>query len=342
MVASGQSQAGSLCHLFEDGAGDFFPVGGEKLEVVDADLLAVAVGPHDLLVSCHFHEFGCVHVGSAARVAGDDDVPIWQHLGSAGVLQPCTGKVFVGQRPDDFATGVEVNDSVPVRAANQGLPVTVTDRGEGPRVNFVLGIARHGGVQLAENLALVVIMKDGEIQEVRHQVGSIGKLASHPSLHVMVLLLAGQREIQNHFTGGTDLEQSGVVARFRDDKRAVGGWLSAVDFALGAFPNQRLFSAGSDLDDGSSAMTFGFVDGQDDRAIVEHVTIACCGRIGPTCLAVRAHQVGLLTASQEAVGDVLSLGRVARDGAAEHAAQECDQSMGMTHVGSVCGGDLAG
>lgn len=98
-----QSQAGSGCHLLEHRPCDFFPVGGEDLKVVDANLLSVAVGPHHLFVSGHFKQFWSIHVRSPAGVAGDDKVAIGKQLSSARILQPFAGKVLVGQRPDHVA-----------------------------------------------------------------------------------------------------------------------------------------------------------------------------------------------------------------------------------------------
>lgn len=190
-------------------------------------------------------------------------------------------------------------------ATDECLSLAMANRGERPSVNFVIVVAWNGGVQFAQDLTFGRIVEHGKVEKVRGKIGAIGKFASHACLHVMIFLLTREREFENYLSSAADLEQSGGVARFRDDKRSVGGWLGTVDFALGAFPNQCLLTIGSDANDGSSTMTFGFVQRQNNRAVVEYITIASGGRICPARFPVGPHDVCLLAARQKTVSDVL-------------------------------------
>ncbi len=287
---------------------------------MDSDSLAVRVLPDDFLIRSHFEQLWRVAVCTSGGVAGDDDVAIGENLAAAWVLQPVAGEVVVGQRPDDLAIGVEVDYAVSVSAADKRVSVSVSDRGERPTVYLVFGIARCGCVQIAQNLAVAGIVEDGEVEQVWCQVRSVGELAGHPGLHVMVLRLAGERELDHHFAGSADFKQSWIIACFRDDERTVGCGLSTVDLALSAFPDQCFHAVGSDADDGSSTETFRFAQRQNDRTVIQHVAVPGGGRMRPARFSVGSHDVGVLAASKKAVLDPLSTHDVADD-----AQEECCQ-----------------
>jgi len=205
---------------------------------MNSDLLTVGVLPDHLFLRGDFEQFGSMPVRAASRVARYDDVSVGQNLAAAWILQPVAREVVVGQRPDDFSFGIEVDDSIAVSAADECVSVSVADCGEWPRVDFVIGVACGSCVQLSEDLSFARIMIDGKVQQMRRQVSAVGELASHPSLHVMVLFLTGQREFQNYITGHADFEQSGIVACFRDDEGAVGCRLGTVDLTLSSLPDE--------------------------------------------------------------------------------------------------------
>lgn len=280
---------------------------------MDSGPLSVGVFPHDLFLSSHFNQLRSVPVFTTACVACDDDVAIGENLATAGVLQPVSGKVVVGECPGDLAVGVEVDDSVSVSTADERVTISVLDGGEGPGVNLVFGVARSSCVQLAQDFAVAGIVEYRKVQQMWCKEGSVGELASHPGLHVMVLLLTSQGELQYHVASGTDFEQSGIVARLSDDKRVIRGWLRAVDLALSAFPDQCFLAFGSDGDDSSAAVAFRFAQRQNDRAVVQYVAVASGGRIRPARFSIGFHDVGLLATREKAVRDLLSTRAVAKD-----------------------------
>lgn len=294
-------------------------VGCDDLEVMDSDFLPICVFPHDLLVASHFEQLRSTGIGTASGVAGDDDVSAGENLTAAWILEPVAWEVVVSESPDHLPFGVKINDSVSVSAADERVSVSVPDRREGPGVDLVFGVVRSGCVQLAQNPAVAGIVENGEVQQVRCEKSPVGKLTSHPRLHVVVLLLTGQREFQNHLAGSTDFEQSGIVPRLGDDERAIGCRLSAVDFALRAFPDQRFLAIRGDADDGST-ITLRLAQRQNNRTVFQHVTVASSGWIRPARFSVSSHDIGLLATREKAVRDFLSNRCVAND-----AEKECRQ-----------------
>ena len=162
---------------------------------MDANSLAVGVFPHDLFVAINLEQFWCPRIFPAAGITCDDDVAVGQDLTAARILQPRSRKVVVGQLPDDLSIGVEVDNAVSVRAADQRLAVAVMDRREWPRVNLSLCVAGDGRVQLADDLAIDVVIQHREVKQVRNEIRPVGKLASHAGLQMMIRLLTLQREL---------------------------------------------------------------------------------------------------------------------------------------------------
>ena len=280
---------------------------------MDSDLLAIGVLPHDLLLCGHLKQLGSVRVCTACCVTGDDDMAVGKHLRTTRILQPVSGKVIIGQRPDDLSVGIEINDAISVRAADERLIIAVTNGSERPSVNLVFIVAGNSRVQFFEHVTVAGVVKDGKVQQMRGEECSIGQFASHSRLHVMILLLTGERKLDNDFSVWLDFEEPGIVSRFGDDERAVGGRVSAVDLTLRPLPDEGFLPVWRDLHNGAAAVFPRFAKRQNDGAVVQDVAISGGSRISPASFAILFHDVGVLAAREKAVRDLLCNGTVANE-----------------------------
>lgn len=266
---------------------DFFAVGGHDVNFVGMEI-GVEEFPDDFFVAGDLEDAG--FGGVLLRVGTDDDVSVGHALCAAGVLEAVAVNLGVVGVPDHFSVGIEFSDFVSVGEVGVDVAVGKHDSGEGPVVDFAAAELFEVGWDGADDFAFGRVFFYLEGEKVGHEVVSVFEFARHAGLHVEIVGFGLKGDFDFDFTFFGDFEDAGVWAEFGEHGVSVFETNGGAHFLV--FVGEVVFPD----DVGSAFFVFPgvFCGGDDDIAVVEHVTVTAGPAHFPCDFAVFVEEVGEL------------------------------------------------